>query len=1302
MLHSRRISQGWLCAGWHHNGTALAHTSIPDLRQDLRNSSGNLAILAAILSRLVAREIDLASPQTHPHGTFSFSVSRFNINSKLAGFSSQNRTMPSKHANAGRLVQRGLYDDLRSFTELEERISALGDENTKIVGDAFEVFVEGYLATHQKMQAETVWLVGQVPLDIRQQLNLPNDTKGIDGIFRTRIGTLVPYQVKFRSQRAYLTYTEIAPFLGLTERAADRIVFTNSNELAEDVKNRDAMRTVRGIDFDDLTEDDFRTISCWLREQPVAIPKLSPRLDQIEALRRIGETLANSDRAHVVMACGTGKTLVALWAAEALKPTTVLVLVPSLMLLQQILDDWSRHNNWGTAFSYICVCSDPELLRDKNDTIAIRRSDAEFRVDTDPDVVRRFIQRYTPNSIKVVFSTYQSSPIVSEGMRGLPPFDIAVFDEAHKTATREGSFFAHSLSDENVRIQKRLFLTATPRKNDIRHRDREGDFKFASMNDETVYGPRAYTLTFGEAAQQGIICNYKVVISVVDGQEINDFTLKHGITLAEGDLIRAGWVANQIAIERAIDETGAKRAITFHSRVSSAKEFSADGARGIKQFLPEFYVSHVNGEQKSSERKQLIRDFRDAPKALITNARCLTEGIDVPAVDMVAFIDPRHSKIDIAQATGRAMRKPRGSNKEVGYVVIPLFLERESEETLEEALKRSEFSDVADVLNAMQEQDDDLVQIVREMQEAKGRGELFDPKRLSEKIEVIEPAIELSALKSNIFAEIVNTIGISWDEMFGKLVLFREKQGHCRVPGGYEDGKLGKWVSHQRRFAKLGTLSSIRKQRLDQIGFAWDPYETDWEEGYLHLKAYKERCGHCRVPLDHQVDGFPLGEWAHGLRTRKSSLTVERLARLEELGFTWGLYEADWESGFGCLKTFKEREGHCRVPKNHKENGFNLGQWVNNQRRLKAQIPVERRQRLDALGFMWDLYEADWEKGYGYLKIYKDRTGHCLVPQNHKENGFRLGRWVSIQRRERISMPEQRREKLDELGFVWDVLAYRWEEGFRHLKDYKERGGHCRVPVDHKHDGFALGAWTRVQRRDKDKMSVDRRERLDELGFVWDSPFDTLWEKGFNYLKTFKEREGHCRVPPDHKENGYNLGSWVSVQRGLKAEMPIERRQRLDALGFVWNARETNWDEGYRHLKLYKERCGHCRVPVDYRQDGYPLGAWARAQRVDKDKMSVERRARLDELGLVWDPFETAWERGFNYLKIYKERMGHCRVPKDHNENGFPLGKWVSTQRSKERTMPVERRRRLDTLGFVWKVQKPTLVRAVRPQELES
>src|SRR5262249_40770155 len=238
---------------------------------------------------------------------------------------------------------------------------------------------------------------------------------------------------------------------------------------------------------------------------------------------------------------------------------------------QQTLDDWSRDNRWGTDFTYLCVCSDPEVTSiDENDPITFHRSDAEFRVDTDPEVVRAFIERDMPSKIKVIFSTYQSSPVVSQGRRGLAPLDIAIFDEAHKTTGPKGGLFAYSLSDENIRIQKRLFLTATPRHYDIHHRDREGDFRVVSMDDETIYGPRAYTLTFGSAARQGIICNYRVVISVVDGQEVNEFALKHGITLVEGDLIGAKWVANQIAVERAIEKTGAVRGITFHSRVSSA------------------------------------------------------------------------------------------------------------------------------------------------------------------------------------------------------------------------------------------------------------------------------------------------------------------------------------------------------------------------------------------------------------------------------------------------------------------------------------------------------------------------------------------------------------------------------------------------------------------------------------------------------------------------------------------------------------------------------------------------------------
>ena len=378
----------------------------------------------------------------------------------------------------------------------------------------------------------------------------------------------------------------------------------------------------------------------------------------------------------------------------------------------------------------------------------------------------------------------------------------------------------------------------------------------------------------------------------------------------------------------------------------------------------------MHGEQKSSERKQIIRSFRDASEALITNARCLTEGIDVPAVDMVAFIDPRRSRVDIAQATGRAMRKPRGLDKEVGYVVIPLFLEREKGETLEKALERSEFDEVADVLNAMQEQDEDLVQIIRELQEAKGRGEIFDPRRLSEKIEVLGPSIELSALRSNICAEIVDRVGVSWDEMFGRLLLFRGTHGHCRVPLAYKDKKLGKWVKHQRSFANKGNLLTFRKQRLDDIGFEWDLHETDWAEGFRYLTMYKEREGDCLAPVDHKENGFRLGGWIRTQRRNADTMSTSRRERLDELGFVWDPpHEAGWEEGVRYLKMYKEREGHCIVPRAHKENGFSLGQWVGKQRHRKT-LPEARRQQLDELGFVWDPLQADWAEGFRHLTIY--------------------------------------------------------------------------------------------------------------------------------------------------------------------------------------------------------------------------------------------------------------------------------------------------------------------------------------------
>jgi hypothetical protein len=138
--------------------------------------------------------------------------------------------------------------------------------------------------------------------------------------------------------------------------------------------------------------------------------------------------------------------------------------------------------------------------------------------------------------------------------------------------------------------------------------------------------------------------------------------------------------------------------------------------------------------------------------------------------------------------------------------------------------------------------------------------------------------------------------------------------------------------------------------------------------------------------------------------------------------------------------------------------------------------------------------------------------------------------------------------------------------------------------------------------------------------------------------------------------------------------MPAERRRQLEELGFLWNPLEANWEEGFSYLKLYHEREGNCRAPNNQKENGFRLGQWMAVQRLNKDKMSSERRQRLDDLGFVWNALETDWEEGLRYLKIYKGRAGHCRVSQRHKENGFRLGQWVSRQRQSKDTLSLERR----------------------------
>ena len=335
---------------------------------------------------------------------------------------------------------------------------------------------------------------------------------------------------------------------------------------------------------------------------------------------------------------------------------------------------------------------------------------------------------------------------------------------------------------------------------------------------------------------------------------------------------------------------------------------------------------------------------------------------------------------------------------------------------------------------------------------------------------------------------VFDPLEIEWDEAFHLLTIFKEREGHCRVLSHHKENgfSLGQWLFAQRR--NRGSLSRIRQQKLDALGMEWAPtYAANWERGFRYLMKYHSSEGHCRVPDGHREDEFNLGSWVAVQRRNKDRLSEERQLRLNELGFVWDPMSSAWEEGFHHLIVYKEREGHCRVPKKHIEAVFPLGQWVGSQRGVKETLTEERRQRLDELEFVWDPLAADWEEGFSCLKAYKEREGHCRVPYGHIENRCRLGTWVDTQRRRRSKgrMSQHRMQRLDELGFVWDPHEADWEDGLEHLRAFVNEHKHCQVDQQYKSpDGYNLGNWVSNKRR-RGPVSAERKARLDALGFDW-------------------------------------------------------------------------------------------------------------------------------------------------------------------------------------------------------------------------
>ena len=289
------------------------------------------------------------------------------------------------HTKAAEYRKRGLFSGVRHFSELEWRIEALSDERQR--GDVFEVFTEAYLATQRPHDAHTLWPQSATPLAVLQRLGLTVRDNRVDGVLQSPVGLLSVYQAKFRSGRAALTWRELSTFIGLADSSQihSRILFTNSDDIPSLMNERRGFFCIRSADLDRLEELDFVAIEQWLAGVPVDVPKKEPLPHQREAIAAILPALELHGRATAVMACGTGKTLVALWVAERSQATNFLVLLPSLALVRQTLHEWLHETRWPTL-AYLCVCSDPTVTSDI-DSLSVQQTDLDFEVNTDSKTV---------------------------------------------------------------------------------------------------------------------------------------------------------------------------------------------------------------------------------------------------------------------------------------------------------------------------------------------------------------------------------------------------------------------------------------------------------------------------------------------------------------------------------------------------------------------------------------------------------------------------------------------------------------------------------------------------------------------------------------------------------------------------------------------------------------------------------------------------------------------------------------------------------------------------------------------------
>jgi superfamily II DNA or RNA helicase len=596
-------------------------------------------------------------------------------------------------------------------------------------GDLFEELVKAYLQLEPEYASKLkhVWLYREVPQAIAKQLKLPATDQGIDLVAETKDGEFWAVQCKYRQDTDHsLTWREISTFTGLAFGVCRgfrfSLICSTTERITHVLKDQErigfcALDVWQGLDAEFLTR-----LRAHLARKSEALRPTKPRPHQRDAIKasRQHYVVGRAKRGKLIMPCGTGKSLTAYWITGELDARRIVIAVPSLSLIKQTLKVWLREALANRQnVEWICVCSDESAGRVERDDVSVLRQDIGVPCLTDPEDIAAWLKP-KHHGLTVVFTTYQSGEALAQAARSARfRFDLGIMDEAHKTVGDGGKLFSHLLHDANLPIRRRLFMTATER------RYAGQSDTVLSMENPAIYGETFHLLSFKRAMEYDppILCDYKVISIAVSREEVAELIRENIFVRPDkgrwNKEIEADMLASLVALRKAMRKYPIRHAVSFHGSIQRAELFKSHNDTFSRAF-PDYgalTAFHVSGKTPTGTRARVIQEFAQTGRGLITNARCLTEGVDVPGIDCVLFADPRRSAVDIVQAVGRALRPAPG--KQSGYVIVPIL--HDADATPDDIFESDSFREVLTTLRALAANDDRIIEYFRAVSQGRQR-----------------------------------------------------------------------------------------------------------------------------------------------------------------------------------------------------------------------------------------------------------------------------------------------------------------------------------------------------------------------------------------------------------------------------------------------------------------------------------------------------------------------------------------------------------------------------------------------------